>query len=67
MDIGLHSDILESYRLFQSRILTEYEKHVHEFGIDVVDATRPVEVQQRELRAAIRPHLPERTEGALSR
>lgn len=67
MDIGLHSDILESYRLFQSRILTEYEKQVEEFGLDVMDATRPIEVQQRELRAAIRPHLPERAEGALIR
>jgi len=65
MDIGLHTDIFESYRLFQSRILTEYEAQVREFGLDVVDATRPVEVQQQELRAAIRPHLPELTEGAL--
>lgn len=67
MDIGLHSDILESYRLFQSRILTEYETQVQEFGLDVMDATRPVEVQQRALRAAIRPHLPEPAEGAFAR
>ena len=57
MDLGLHADPNESYRLFQSKILTEYEKLVQEYGLFVLDATRPVEVQQRELREAIRPHL----------
>lgn len=67
MDLGLSADIHESYRLFQSRILVEYETQVQEYGLHVMDATRPVEVQQRELRAAIRPHLPELTQGALTR
>lgn len=66
MDIGLHTDIQESYRLFQSRILDAYEGQVREFGLDVMDATEPVEVQQRRLRRAIRPHLPELTRGALA-
>ena len=59
MDLGLHTDPQESYRVFQSRILIEYEKLVHEYKLDVIDATQPVEVQQRLLREAIRPHLPE--------
>jgi dTMP kinase len=58
MDLGLHSDPSESYRIFQSRILIEYEKLVQEYGLHVMDATLPVEVQQRVLRDAIRPHLP---------
>ena len=43
--------------LFQSRILTEYEKLVQQFGLQVMDATQPIEVQQRLLRESIRPHL----------
>ena len=57
MDLGLHADIRESYKAFQSRILDEYEAIVPEFGLTVMDATKPVEVQQRLLRKAIRPLL----------
>ena len=59
MDLGLHAEPQESYRLFQSRILIEYEKLVQEFRLEVMDATQPVEIQQRLLREAIRPHLPD--------
>jgi dTMP kinase len=65
MDMGLHPDIQESYRRFQGRILESYESLIQEFGLDVMDATKPVEVQQRKLRAAIRPHLPQLTERML--
>lgn len=58
MDLALHPDIQESYKLFQSRILTEYEQIVQEHGLTVMDATRPVEEQQQELRRMIRPLLP---------
>lgn len=58
MDLGLSADRLESYRIFQSRILNEYDRLVEEFGLVVMDATQPVEVQQRLLREAIRPYLP---------
>jgi dTMP kinase len=57
MDMLLHADAEESYRLFQSRILIEYEKLVQEYGLHVMDATKAVEVQQLELRKAILPHL----------
>jgi dTMP kinase len=57
MDLGLHPDETESYRLFQSRILAEYDKLVEEYELSVMDATRPVEVQQALLRQAIRPYL----------
>ena len=70
MDLDLHADIQESYKLFQSRILTEYEQIVQEFGLTVLDATQPVEVQQKQLRRTIRPLLPRlrrsrRTDGAV--
>jgi dTMP kinase len=57
MDLGLHADVNESYKLFQARIQSEYERIVAEYGLEVMDATQPVEVQQRALRALIRPHL----------
>jgi len=57
MDLDLHADLSESYRQFQSRILQEYDRQVEEFGLHVMDANQAVQVQQRKLRAAIRPHL----------
>jgi dTMP kinase len=57
MDQGLHADPVESYRLFQAQLVEEYEKLVKEYGLVVMDANHPVEVQQRLLRDAIRPYL----------
>ena len=57
MDLGLHADAQASYRIFQSRILDEYERLVKEFGLTVMDAGRPIEAQQRILRRHIQPHL----------
>ena len=58
MDLALHSEVQESYKLFQARIQGEYEQLVTEFGLTVMDATLPVEKQQRQLRATIKPLLP---------
>jgi dTMP kinase len=57
MDLGLHADITESYKLFQSSIQTEYERIVAEYGLSVMDATKAVEVQQRLLRRLVTPYL----------
>src|SRR5262245_5885302 len=57
MDLNLHADITQSYRMFQGRILEEYEHIVHEYELTVMDATRAIETQQRQLRKAIAPHL----------
>ena len=57
MDLRLSSDPVESYRLFQARIQREYEGLVPEYGLATMDATLPVEVQQRALRELVRPHL----------
>jgi len=58
LDMALHADPSESYKLFQSRLLTEYETIVQEAGLTVMDATLSVEGQQRRLRAEIRGSLP---------
>ena len=57
MDLDLHTDVQQSYRMFQARILQEYEHIVGEYDLTVMDATRPIETQQRLLRKAIKPHL----------
>ena len=57
MDLGLSPDITEGYKLFQARIQQEYERIVQEYGFAPMDATLPVEVQQRALRELVRPHL----------
>ena len=57
MDLGLHSDLTECYKLFQRRIQEEYEQIVGEFGLAVMDATKPVEIQQRAMRQLIMPYI----------
>jgi len=65
MDLGLHTDPPESYKLFQSRLLAEYETIVDEHNLTVMDATLPVEAQQRKLRDAIRASMPRVRRGRL--
>jgi dTMP kinase len=53
MDLGLHSDIKESFRIFQGRILDEYVKISDEYGLTVMDATQPIHDQQAIMRAYV--------------
>ncbi len=53
MDLGLSDDPDESFRLFQGRILEEYDKMIPEFGLTVIDATLPIETQQQEMRLMV--------------
>jgi dTMP kinase len=57
MDLELSADTEESFRLFQGRILDEYEKMVPEFDLQVIDATLPIEVQQKQMRHAVKAKL----------
>jgi dTMP kinase len=53
MDLGLSQDMTESFRIFQSRILAEYDKIVDEYGLIVMDATKDIETQQNEMRQVV--------------
>jgi dTMP kinase len=53
MDMGLSQDLTESFRIFQSRILAEYEKIVDEYGLITMDATQEIEEQQNEMRQRV--------------
>jgi len=57
MDMGLEQDPKESYKIFQAKIMSEYERQVEEYGLTVMDAVQPVQTQQRTLRRAIKNHL----------
>jgi dTMP kinase len=62
MDLDLSDDPEESFRLFQGRIINEYEKMIPEFGLTVIDATLPIEVQQARVRQLVASHLDNATE-----
>lgn len=62
MDLGLSDDPTESFRMFQGRILDEYERMIPEFGLTVIDATLPVEVQQAQVRKIVAAELENATE-----
>lgn len=57
MDLGLCSDPDESFILFQSRVLAEYDKISDEFGLHVMDAELPMDEQQREVRRVLEAEL----------
>jgi len=57
MDLGLSENPEESFKVFQSRIIDEYEKMVREFDIIAVDATLPIEVQQEQMRQIVKSKL----------
>jgi len=50
MDLDLSRNIEESFRIFQGRILEEYEAMATEMGFHVIDATKSIERQQKEMR-----------------
>jgi len=57
LDMGWSTDPYESFRIFQGRILTEYEAMREQFGFTVIDASKEIHVQQAEVRALIAEHI----------
>src|SRR5262244_2386388 len=57
MDLGLARDVEESFRIFQGRILDEYDAMAGEVGFHVIDATASIEQQQQQMRAIVRKKL----------
>lgn len=57
MDMNLSEDIVESFRIFQGRVLEEYELIAKEYELTVIDATLPIEQQQATVRTAIKTLL----------
>jgi dTMP kinase len=53
MDLNLSNDLAESFRVFQGRVVHEYDMMSVEYGFHVIDAQRPIDAQQREVRATV--------------
>ena len=53
MDLDLSDDIYESFRIFQGRVKEQYDAMAKEFGFTVIDARRPIHVQQERVREMI--------------
>src|SRR5213594_690317 len=55
MDLHLSEDddIEENFRIFQGRIVEQYEKMIDEFGLVVIDATLSIEEQQAQMRQIV--------------
>jgi dTMP kinase len=60
MDLNLSSDPYESYRIFQGRIIDEYESMVQTEGLTVIDGTKDIEEQQEQMRKNVMEILPQR-------
>ncbi len=57
MDLRLSRDVEESFRLFQGRIIDEYEAMIEEFDFQVIDATVSIEEQQTLIRGIVEKHM----------
>src|SRR3954452_6738782 len=53
MDLGLARDVEESFRIFQGRILDEYDAMAQEMGFQIIDATQSIEAQQLRMREIV--------------
>lgn len=58
-DIGMSTDLYQSFKLYQSQILFEFEQMTSEHNFKVVDASEPVEEVQRQLRKHLKGLLTE--------
>src|SRR6478736_3544199 len=57
MDLNLSSDLYESFRIFQGRILEQYLAMSTEFNFMVIDANERVEVQQQVVRQLVQSRI----------
>jgi len=58
MDLTLSNNEYESYRIFQSRIIEQYNAMVSKEGFIVMDGTLDIELQQRKMREQVLDLLP---------
>ncbi len=57
MDIKLSRDVEESFRIFQARILEEYDGMSEEMGFHVVDAAGTIQEQQQLMRKTVMENI----------
>jgi dTMP kinase len=57
MDLGWSTNPVDSFRLFQGKVLGEYDRLVDEYGLEVVSAVGSITDQQRVVRSLVAKHL----------
>jgi dTMP kinase len=57
MDLRLGSDLYDSFKKYQGLLIEEFDKMAEEFQFEVIDARKPPDDIQAELRAKIQPLL----------
>ncbi|MDE3165207.1 MAG: dTMP kinase [Acidobacteriota bacterium] len=67
MDLGLARDVEESFRIFQGRILDEYDAMAREMGFHIIDATQSIEAQQLRMREIVMNEIGESLKSAVLR
>lgn len=60
MDLGLSADPYESYKIFQGRVIEQYDKMVDQFGLKKIDATDTIHNQQLLFRQIVKDKLLEK-------
>ena len=60
MDLNLHNDPYESYKIFQGRVIGEYDKMVDEYNLIKMNAVDTIHSQQLLLRDIVRKKLDEK-------
>lgn len=63
MDLNLSNDPYESYRIFQGRIIEQYDSMSDPENFTVIDGTLNIEEQQNTVRRKIMPFLPHKISG----
>jgi dTMP kinase len=53
MDLGWSNNPVESFRLFQGKVLDEYDRIVDEYGLEVISAAGSITEQQRLVRSLV--------------
>jgi dTMP kinase len=57
MDLGWSTNPVDSFRLFQGKVLGEYDRLVDEYGLEVVSAVGSITDQQRVVRSLVAKHI----------
>ena len=58
MDLNLSNDPYESYRIFQQKIIDEYDVMAQDEGFAVIDGTSAIEEQQAQVRDLVKGIIP---------
>jgi dTMP kinase len=67
MDMGWSANPTESFRIFQGKVLEEYDRLVDEFGLQVISATGSITEQQRVVRRLVSQYMDRSNESQSQR